>query len=91
MSKMKEDKIKWIIDYIKHNGPVDILHQDFVDAYLLEFKPPYAPTNFGAHKCPELGALLSKCYKQGILKRGTVGIQWMPGFPKWVYTYDMSK
>ena len=80
----------WILNYIKLNGPVDILNSEFVEKFILENNVDYMPTNFGAFKCPTLNKELSKLVKNNQLVRHTVGVgSWQPGFPKWVYSYDI--
>lgn len=89
----KAQRQKFIIDYIKmHPEGVDILNQLFVDSYLLAFQNvKYKLCNWGSHKCPDLGKQLALLYKEGTLKRGrmSLGFNWQPGLPKWVYTYSL--
>lgn len=80
------------MDYIAQNGQVDILVVDFVDEYLKQFNPKFKPTNWGAHKCPEIARYLSLCYKSNLLNRArlSLGYNWQPGFPKWVFVYYLK-
>ena len=86
------EKERWIIDNVPAWG-TDILNSDFVQSFLNAFSPPFRETNWGARKCPSLGRLLSRMYKKGILTRGIIGLglNWQPGFPRWVYVYQVSK
>ncbi|KKN66070.1 hypothetical protein LCGC14_0475480 [marine sediment metagenome] len=83
-------KERWVLKNMPKCG-VDILNSDFVDLYIAAFNPVYRLTNWGAYKCPQLGKLLSQMFKKNILERGTIslGINWEPGFPKWVYSYSI--
>ena len=88
MVKNKE----WLLKNIPSAG-VDVLCQDFVDKFIKECNVPFKETNWGAHKCPELGRMLVKLYREGFLDRGIIGLgaNWQPGFPKWVYVYSLNE
>lgn len=87
------DKSEWIIDYLKRSKePVDVLNADFVDAYIEKFNAKYKLQMYGAHKCPELGKLLSDMHNKQLLIRSVIGLSGLPtGFPKWVYTYELNQ
>ena len=90
--KTDNEKIEFIKDYIKKRLSVDILDADFVDAFIEKFNAPHRITIFGANKCPSLGKLLAEMSKNKILKRFPCGLSkpnWQPGFPKWVYSYQL--
>lgn len=76
--------------YIEENRFVDVLNSDFVDAYITAVHAKFKPTNWGAHKCPQLGLDLSSMARFSALKRSRIGlsVNWQPGFPKWVWTYS---
>lgn len=87
-----ESKKEFIKEYIRKRLSVDILDAEFVDAYIEKFQPKYKVKMFGANNCPELGQLLSTMYQAGELKRFACGLpkpNWQPGFPKWVYSYQL--
>ncbi len=88
MTKNKE----WLLKNIPPEG-VDILCQDFVDKFIKECNVLFKETNFGAYKCPVLGRTFAKLYREGFLSRGIIdlGINWQPGFPKWVYVYSLNE
>jgi hypothetical protein len=85
------NRIEFIKDWmINHNGHIDILDSEFVDAYTNEFNSKIKIQFFGANTCPELGKVLSQAYKQGIFSRFIISIiEHEPGFPNWVYTYEL--
>lgn len=86
------EKEQWLIDNIPECG-VDILHADFVDKFIDRFKPAFHAVNWGAYKCPSLNRLLARMYKKSILRRSIIGLglNWQPGFPKWVYVYSVRQ
>ncbi len=86
----------WILKQIYENYQhgVDILNYEFVDDFLTAFpKLKWEAKNWGAHSCPSLGRILKKLYDRNLLKRGTIGlgINWQPGFPRWVWTYALTE
>lgn len=91
--KMKaKERRDWIIDYIRKNGPVDILKRDFVDAYVEATGASYLPANYGSNKCQRLYEDLVALHEEYSLKRVSVGIKGMAGqgFPNWVYSYSLA-
>lgn len=89
------DKEEWIIVYISKlsNQATDILDSQFVNDYITKFKPKFTHVNWGAHKCKEISRLLAGLYKKGYLTRFSIGLgtNWQPGFPRWVYSYELPK
>lgn len=89
------EKEQWIIDYISNLERVqvvDILDEDFVNAFIKKFNPKYEVTLIGAYRCKELSLLLGKMYKKCLLNRCVIGLRggaWQDGFPKWVYSYSL--
>lgn len=90
--KKYADKKQWILDYMKNPDhkyhSIDIFGEEFVSAYVDKFNPENIGWYiYGTPKIPELGKILSQMYKDGILKRYTVGCKiWQDGYPKWFYT-----
>jgi hypothetical protein len=85
-------RIDWIKEWMSdHDGHVDILDVEFVDAYVGKFNAPVKIQFLGANSCKELGRVLANGYHQGIFDRWTIGIPWHEsGFPNWVYTYSLK-
>lgn len=85
----------WILEYLRLNASpaVDVLDSDFVDAYIEATGVSFTPTSIGAHRCSALGSDLSQLFAEGKLDRYTVSLKgdaWMPGFPRWVYSYELK-
>ena len=73
-------------------GAFDILDRYFVDDFILKTGCKFKHTMLGANKCAYLGRTLSRMYSDGLLERGTIGIDGMGyGFPTWVYVYSKPK
>lgn len=91
----KTERELWVMNYIRTKSPcgVDILNSDFVDAYIAAFNAPHRFCCWGAFKCRELGKILSGLHRRHYLKRGTIGLglNWQPGFPRWVYAYWLNE
>ncbi len=93
-----EDKEKWIIEYLKNKRSlcyVDILDEEFVKAYIEKFNAKFKYRGIGAPICNELSKLLSLMYKKELLIRYPHGVRSglsQDGhFPKWVYSYELTK
>jgi len=93
------DRHKWIDQWLKDRSTnrcpmrVDVLAREFVDAYVAATGAPFIPTNWGADHCKQLGRDLAAMARLGQLRRARIGLSggaWMPGFPKWVWTYVRS-
>lgn len=86
-----EDELDWIVGWlIVHGGSVDTLNQEFSDAFIKEFKVRFTPMPFGAHKCPELGYVMSLGARMGFFQKSIVGLTNPEvGFPDWVRTYSL--
>jgi len=72
---------------------VDVLNSDFVTDYAEHTRTRAIVQFFGAPKCAQLGMDLGRMHREGLLKRGTIGIGdglSGQGFPKWVYTYRLT-
>jgi hypothetical protein len=88
------DKEQWLLDQARaSNFGLDVLNREFTDAYIEQFDPKVQRVNWGAHKIPELGRLLSKLFHEGKLERFRIslGCNWQPGWPRWVYSYEFPK
>ena len=88
----KQEKLNWIVQYIKSNGWQDIFMEEFVASYISSCQPKKVEIMaWGADKVPELGRYLGELYKQGILDRFIVGLDYQcDGFPKWCYGYKIK-
>lgn len=87
----RKDRVDWIVDYVRDNGPVDVLNRAFVREYLAVTGVSYEVQPYGADKCPQLGADLSFLYRDGRLQRSVVGLHKMEsGFPKWIWVYELG-
>lgn len=91
--KTKAERHEWLKERIgKTPGGVDILDAVFVDDFVAFSGAAMVPKCFGAHGCPTLGRDLHEMWRNKVLTRGILGLSggaWMPGFPKWVYSYDL--
>ena len=88
----KQEKQKWIIEYLKVHKYVDIFDEDFVDSYIQECKPNCIEYKiYGAHFVSELSRYLAELYHQNILVRYTIGLSnSKDGYPKWCYSYELK-
>ncbi len=89
----KQEKKRWLLDYIKKKRYVDILDESFVDLYIAECEPTSVKWRaYGAQYVPELSRYLSELYKENVLKRYTIGVNYsQDGFPKWCYSYELNQ
>lgn len=71
---------------------MDVLDAKFVDDYIEFTGAKGIIALWGANKCPLLSSDLATMFKCGILARGTIslGANWQPGFPTWVYSYSIT-
>lgn len=84
-----DERHKWIVDYVKKQGSVDILNEEFVYRYIKKFSPSFEP-KYAAPKCPQLNKDLNTLYKERRLDRVSVGTPSeliLREYPKWVYRY----
>jgi len=90
MKFSRDEKIEWILEYMEEHKYVSSVDTDFVNSFVDKFNPKIRIMNWGANKCRELNRLLAFGYKQGKFSRRAtgLGINWMYGFPKWVYVYS---
>lgn len=88
----RDSRYAWLMAYIEQHGNVDVLNSDFVDDYIEATHAKFRPSCWGAHICPMLGSDLAHMARVGALKRFTVGLgaNWQPGFPRWVWTYEVG-
>jgi hypothetical protein len=83
----------WLRDRVEAYQFVDILNSDFVWEYIEKFGFASHACTIGAPVCKQLNRDLAKMAKLGYLKRTPTGISdgnWQPGFPKWVYSYQLG-
>jgi len=89
------DRQQWILSYAKTKNAVclSVLDQTFVDEYLKATGAPFRGCCWGAHKCSTLTHDLSNMAKVGLFERKRVGLgyAWQPGFPRWVWAYDLPE
>jgi hypothetical protein len=88
------DRYAWIEQYLRENaGAVDVLNREFVEAYTEDTDTKFHAVAWGADKCPQLGRDLAKMTKARRLKRWRSGLagNWQPGFPTWVWSYELQK
>lgn len=86
-------RMEWIAKYIAGQATgVEVLDSTFVDAYIEATNARFYEQAWGAHKCPQLGRDLSAMHKAGKLKRFRIGLggSWQPGFPTWVWSYEIA-
>lgn len=93
--KMKQSLEEFIIEYLFHSDSgVSVLDSDFHDKVHEEF-PHFKQKIYIFGACPVQAAMrcLQRLYKDHRLERGSVslGMNWQPGFPKWVYVYTIYK
>lgn len=98
--KTKTERHAWIIQHLKNDPSakhtplqVDVLDREFVDNYVEATEAPWKVMPFGANECRLLGRDLAEMFRNGKLKRHTVGISdglCHQGFPKWVYCYQLA-
>ncbi len=88
------DREKWILDWMKDSHErVDVLYATFVRHYVKATGAKSILMPFGADKCRQLGADLSRMHKAGILSRHATGLSpgdSSMGFPRWVYVYSLK-
>lgn len=92
--KTKENitKQRFIIDYLLANYSTDACDQLFHEKWTEQFGGKAKPVNWGASMSYSAQRWLKKLYDEGTLNRGivTLGANWQPGFPKWVYGYTLA-
>lgn len=90
--EMQERAREFIDEWLDKNHHVDVLNSDFIDGFVSKVGCAVTVMPWGANKCPYASKILSKLKSMGILKRETIslGANWQPGFPKWIYTYSKN-
>lgn len=91
----KGNKKQWIIEYMQHNKNefIDIVAENFVNAYINEFNPKIVEWYFyGTPKVPEIGRSLAELYKENKISRYRQYCRiWQDGYPKWFYVYFLTE
>lgn len=84
--------LDFIAGYLEKHGGTDALDQDFHDQFTQRFGGRQKDVNWGAATNAKAMRWLKYFYDEGTLDRGRIGlgINWQPGFPKWVYVYTLS-
>lgn len=96
MKISKSDKKEWIIQYMadpRHkNHFIDIVGEEFVNAYVDKFAPKVIEWYpYGAPKVPEIGKLLTELYKENKVSRHRHYCDiWQDGYPRWFYIYFLK-
>lgn len=87
--KTVEDQEKFVLEFVDKHGSLDVCNGDFHDAYHARFGGKRIHYRFGAQPVPEAMARVKALYQRGVLSRAVIslGYNWQPGFPKWVYSY----
>jgi len=90
-----EQRRDWILNWLQqqdHFG-VSAVDSPFIDAFIDATKCSYVFKNWGAHGCPAAMRTIKRMFQEGLLVRKRVGLStnWQPGFPKWVYCYDLPE
>lgn len=89
--KNQAERDAFLLQYFKQHEHANLLDQQFIDEYIAQTDAPFIPQPFGAHTCRQAGKDLSRLYKSGILRRSAIGIAGAePGFPKWIYVYQLA-
>jgi len=84
----------FILDYLKREISASVVDQPFQDAYHLKF--PFYKREFkvwGAMPVKQAQKDLAELERSGILERFrcSLGANWQPGFPKWVWSYSLAE
>jgi len=96
MKMSKNDKKKWILEYMsdpEHKDHfIDITGEEFVNAYVDKFAPKVVEWfPYGAPNVPEIGKLLAELYKENkVLRRRHYCDIWQDGYPRWFYIYFLK-
>lgn len=85
-------RYRWLLAEIKEMRHADVMNSDFVDRYVAAFGMAHKVCCWGANVCPQLGKDLAQMAKCSALKRWRVGLgsNWQPGFPRWVWGYEVG-
>lgn len=89
---INDARYDWIVDYIRDNGAVSIIDDQFVYGYIKRFDA-YFVARYATPKCPQLNKDLSDLYQERKLSRETIGTPSrliLREYPKWVYLYNLS-
>lgn len=95
MAKRAPQAVRWafIEDWLKNNYATDVLDSPFHDAYAKAF-PQYAREWHAWGACPVKQAMkdLKTMYDSNVLQRQRLdlGLSWQPGFPRWVWSYQLK-
>ena len=89
----KQKQYRFVIEYLEEHYATDACDQKFQEQWFLKFGGNRKQTIWGAEPVREAASYLKELWQQGILDRGvvTLGINWQPGFPRWVYGYTLRE
>lgn len=79
----------WVVAYLATHCEASTVNEDFHEEFHKQF-PSFArrETFFGSQPVARAMKALSVLYKQKRIVRRKVGIEYQPGFPKWVWSYS---
>lgn len=90
----KAERERFILDWLSANHCADVVNQEFHEAYHQRF-PEYTrrETFWGAQPVAQAQRDLSRMERAGVIGRARIslGENWQPGFPKWVWGYRLLK
>lgn len=91
--KKNIEKRKFVLEYLEKNFTTNVCDQEFHEKWYSNFGGKRKETQWGAEPVYQAQRFLELLYKEGSLNRGVVslGANWQPGFPKWVYGYTLKK
>ncbi len=86
-------KQNFILGFLHEKTYVDVTNQGFHEQWFELFGGRRKETVWGAQPVYDAQFWLRKLLDQGILFRFvvTLGVNWQPGFPRWVYGYGLTK
>ena len=79
----------FITNWINKNKTASVDDKLFHEAFYQKFGGKRKETNFGPQPVRKAMAVLKYMYDSNMLDRGriSIGCNWQPGFPRWVYVY----
>jgi hypothetical protein len=86
-------RLIWLIGEIRRLHFVNILNEDFVDAYINHTNAPHEIMLYGTNRCPRLSQDLRRLYNKQRISRTAIGVPYarLYQFPTWVWSYYMKE